>query len=67
MFDNKVWKTLVLITQVGLSILVPIFFLVWIGVIIKNKFSVDLILFLLILGVLVSIRNAYKLIKPFIE
>lgn len=66
MYKSVVFKTLVMITQVGISILVPIFFMLWLGLFFKDKFQIDLTVLFLIIGMVVGMRNAYMLIKPFI-
>lgn len=67
MYKSVVFKTLVMITQVGISILVPIFFMLWLGLFIKDKTQIDLTVLFLIIGMVVGMRNAYVLIKPFIN
>ena len=67
MYKSTVFKTLVLITQVGISVLVPIFFMLWLGLFIKDKTNLDLIVLFLFIGMAVGMRNAYVLIKPFIN
>ena len=64
---NEVFKTLTLITQIGISIMTPIFILVFVGVVIKNKFNIDLIIISIVLGVIVGIRNAYMLIIGYLK
>ena len=43
MFDPKVIRTLALISQVGISMMVPIFLMAWLGVWIDNKLSTQLL------------------------
>ena len=66
MYKAIVYKTLVLITQVGISVLVPIFFMLFVTIFIKNRFEIDLVLCGIIIGVVVGIRNSYMLLKKFI-
>ena len=63
----KVFKTSMMILQVGISMMTPIFLLLVCGIILKNKFNIDLILIFIIIGVIVSFRNTYILLKQFIN
>lgn len=67
MYKSSVYKTLALITQIGISIMVPIFLMVILAIIIKNKFNVNLILVFLIVGVIVGIRNTIVLVTNFLK
>ena len=67
MYKSSVYKTLSLITQIGISIMVPIFLMLIISIIIKEKFKIDLIILFIIIGVVVGIRNAIFLINSFLE
>ena len=67
MYKSSVYKTLTLITQIGISIMVPIFLMLIISIVIKNKFNIDLILCFIIIGVIVGIRNTVVLIKNFLR
>ena len=53
--------------QLGITILVPILLLVALGVFLKEKIGIDIILVLLIFGVLVGVRNACVIIKNFLD
>lgn len=64
---NKILKTLSLINQIGLSILVPIFLMVFVGIFLKNKFNFDIVIICLILGILAGIRNAYMIIIGYLK
>ena len=66
MYKSIVYKTLVLITQVGISMLVPIFFLLFVSITIRDKFGFDIVVLSLVVGVIVGFRNSYMLIKKFI-
>lgn len=65
--NNSIFKTLALITQIGISIMTPVFLLLFIGIVLKNKFNIDIIIFLIILGIISGIRNAYELIKAYLK
>ena len=67
MYKSSVYKTLSLITQIGISIMVPIFLMLIIAIIIKNNYNINLILWFIIIGVVVGIRNTIVLIKNFIN
>ena len=62
-YKMTVYKTLLLITQVGIAVMVPIFFMLFISVFIKNKFGFDIVIITIVLGVIAGVRNAYLLIK----
>lgn len=55
------YRNLVLISQLGIHIMVPIFFCLAIGIFLDEKFSTAFTLPLLILGILAGGRNAYLL------
>lgn len=63
MFDPKVIRTLALISQVGISMMVPIFLMAWLGVWIDNKLSTQLFPLFLILGIGGGFRSVYTLIR----
>lgn len=67
MFRIEVYKTWSLILQLGISVLVPIFLLLFAGIIIKDKFGIDLILVFLIIGVFVGVRNTIVLVKNYVD
>lgn len=62
-FDKSVFSTLALISQLGFSVLVPILLCVFIGVFLKEKYEISIIVPLIIIGVLSGVRNAYYLLK----
>lgn len=64
---SEVFKTWTLVLQLGITILVPILLLVALGVFLKEKVGVDITLVLLIFGVLVGVRNAFVIIKNFLD
>ena len=67
MYKHSVYKALILITQIGISIMVPIFLLLIIGNVLKSKFNIDLVLILIIIGLIVGVRNAVYLIKNYLN
>ncbi|MBR1844560.1 MAG: AtpZ/AtpI family protein [Lachnospiraceae bacterium] len=64
---QEVFKTWTLVLQLGISILVPIFLLVALGYILREKLNIDVMLICIILGVLVGVRNTYVIIKNYLK
>lgn len=60
-------SNLVLITQLGINVLTPVFLCIAAGIWIRKHFGVDLTLILLILGVLSGGLSAYRMAKQTIE
>ena len=67
MYNKQVFKTWIMILQVGISMMTPIFLLLVISVVLKNKFNIDLVLLSIIIGVIVGFRNTYILLKQFLK
>ena len=66
--DKKVMKSFVMITQVGLSMLTPIFLCVFLGVYVDKMLHTSYwFIILLILGILAAFRNVYYLTKQFYQ
>lgn len=65
--DKSVFSTLMLISQLGLSIIVPVLICTFLGTFLERKFSISIIVPLIILGVLAGARNAYVLMKQAIR
>lgn len=66
MRDNKVIKALLLVTQLGISMMVPMFLCVFAGRLIDQKAGTGFFLpVLLLLGMAAAFRNVYYLLKPF--
>ncbi|MCH5273675.1 MAG: AtpZ/AtpI family protein [Lachnospiraceae bacterium] len=64
--NNKVIKALVLITQLGISMMVPIFLGVFLGNFIDKKAGTSFFMpIFLVLGIAAAFRNVYYLLKPF--
>lgn len=66
-YRKNVYKTLVLITQLGFSMLVPIFLCAYLGAYLEDRFSISVFVPLLILGILAGGRNTYILAKNAIK
>lgn len=62
MFDSKVIVTLSLLSQVGISMLVPIFMMVWLGSWVDQHFSTQFFPLFILLGIGAGFRNTYLLI-----
>ena len=60
-YRKSVFKSLALITQLGVSMLVPIAICVALGVFIDSKFDTYWVIPLLFLGMLAGGRNVYRL------
>ena len=52
-----------MITQLGLSMLVPIFLCTFIGGFLEDQFQIPVTLPLIILGILAGIRNTYVIVR----
>lgn len=66
MRNNKVIKALMLVTQLGISMMVPIFLCVLVGNFIDKKAGTGWVLpIFLFLGIAAAFRNVYYLLKPF--
>lgn len=64
--NNKVIKALVLVTQLGISMMVPIFLCVFLGNFIDKKAGTSFFMpVFLLLGAAAAFRNVYYLLKPF--
>lgn len=62
-YKKSVWRTLALITQLGISMLTPIFLCVFLGWFLDEKFGWHTLIPLLILGILAGGQTAYRLAK----
>lgn len=62
-FDKSVFATLALVSQLGLSMIVPIVLCTYAGVWLENKFSFPFTIILIVLGILAGGRNVYVLLK----
>ena len=64
MNDKKsVFKTFALTSQLGFSIIGPIILCTILGVYLDEKFALSSTVWLIILGVLAGVRNAYELVR----
>lgn len=62
-YKKSVYKTFTLITQLGISMIVPVFLCTWLGVYLEEKYSVPVTIPLIILGILAGGRNIYVLVR----
>ena len=67
MFDKDVFKSWSLVLQLGISMLVPIFLLVAFSNFLKYKFGIDWMLFFVIFGLAVGVRNVYVILKDYLK
>jgi len=61
--SKKVVQTFSLISQLGISMIVPVILCTIVGVWLEKKLSVSLTIIFIILGVLAGVRNVYTLVK----
>lgn len=62
-YKKSVYKTFTLITQLGISMIVPVFLCTWLGGYLEEKYSVPVTIPFIILGVLAGGRNIYVLVR----
>lgn len=60
---KSVFRSLSLVTQLGISVMVPTFLCLAVGLFIDSKFSTWFSVPLLILGMVAGVRNAYVMVK----
>lgn len=66
--DRNPLRLLVLISQIGITMMVPIFFCAWLGLYVSSKTGIDfLFLLFLILGIMSGFRSCYSVIRRFIS
>lgn len=64
--DKIIWKSLMMVSQIGISMLTPIFICVFIGLKLDSWLSTGYwFIIFLILGILSAFRSAYVLLKRF--
>lgn len=66
-YKKEVFRSLALITQLGIHMMVPVFMCLFIGYLIDKKFGTSTILIFLVAGILAGGRNAYMLAKGVID
>lgn len=65
--NKDVFRTWALVLQLGISMLVPILLLVAFGYFLKERFNLDAMLFCVIFGTLVGIRNVCAIVKNYLS
>ena len=60
---KKVYTTLALISQLGISMIVPIFLCTFVGAKLDERFDLSVTIPLIVCGILAGIRNVYALVK----
>ena len=63
-FDKSVYRSLTLITQFGINMLVPIGMMTWLGVYLDNRFGTSyLVILLFFMGAIAGAQNVYRMAK----
>ena len=65
--DKDVVATLALISQLGLSMIVPILLCTYLGVWLEKKIDFPFTIIFIVLGILAGVRNAYALLKAYLK
>ena len=60
-YKKSVYRNFALISQLGISVIVPIGLCIFIGVLIDKKFNSNFIFPLIFLGIAAGARNAYRI------
>lgn len=66
-YKKSVFRSLAMVTQLGLCVVVPIFLFVFAGNYIDSRFGTKTTVFLIILGTLGGARGAYMMAKQMLE
>lgn len=59
--EKDVYTNFALISQLGISMIVPVFMLMALGIYLENKFNIPSTLPCIIIGILAGCRNTYRL------
>lgn len=62
-YKKSVYTTLAMISQVGISMIVPILLCTYAGVWLEKKFDFPFIVIMIIVGVLAGVRNVIAMVK----
>lgn len=62
-YKKNVYKSLAMISQVGIAMLVPIFLCCMLGLFLRNKFGIPAFLPLFFVGALAGMRNVYIMLS----
>lgn len=60
-YKKSVYRNFALISQLGISVIVPIGLCIFIGVLIDKKFNSNFIIPFIFLGIAAGARNAYRI------
>lgn len=66
-YRKSVFRSLAMVTQLGLCLVTPIFICVFIGYQIDRRFGTKIMIPILILGVLSGARNAWRLVQSILD
>ncbi|MDO5407888.1 MAG: AtpZ/AtpI family protein [Eubacteriales bacterium] len=66
-YKKSVFRSLAMVTQLGLSVITPVFLCIFIGYQIDSRFETKILVPMLILGVLAGGRSAWVLAKATLE
>ena len=66
-YKKSVFRNLAMITQLGISVLVPVFLCIFIGYQVDSRYGMKTLVPLLILGVLAGGKNAWHLAMKTLE
>lgn len=67
MFNKDIFKSWSLVLQLGISMLVPIFLMIAFAYFLKEKFKIDWMLFFVLFGIAVGIRNVYVILMDYLK
>lgn len=66
-YRKEVFRSLSLITQLGINVMVPVFMCLFIGLLVDKYLYTSITVWLMFLGILAGGRNAYILAKKVLE
>lgn len=66
-YKKSVYKSLAMISQVGIAMLVPIFLCCMLGLFLKEQFSIHLFVPLFFLGAFAGMRNVYVMLSGILK
>ena len=64
---KEVIRSFMLISHLGVTVMVPIFLCVIVGIVIDKHFGTSTLIWLLFLGIAAGLRNAYILLKGVLD
>lgn len=66
--DRRIFRSLALISQFGINMLVPIGLMLWLGIWLDRKFETSWIVILcFFVGAIAGFQNIYRMVKGFIN